>query len=108
MERLAPDRTATLAAQTLDQHAAAFAAAPAALAPSPAAGNLARAAGGPIYLVHGAEDFLFPVALAHVTRDVLTAAGAALMYRELPDLSHTYPRSENVRILAWFEGVLRS
>ena len=65
MERLAPDRTATLAAQTLDQHAAAFAAAQAALAPIPAPGNLARAAGVPTYLVHGAEDFLFPVALAH-------------------------------------------
>ena len=37
----------------------------------------------------------------------LTASGAALEYRELPDLSHTYPRSENVRILRWFEGLPR-
>jgi len=65
-------------------------------------GNLARARDVPIYLVHGAEDFLFPVALAHLTRDTLAAAGARLEYRELPELSHTYPRSENPAILAWF------
>jgi phospholipase/carboxylesterase len=70
-----------------------------------ALGNLTRARGVPVYLVHGALDFLFPVALAHVTRDTLTAAGAALVYRELADLSHTYPRSENVRILHWFESL---
>jgi phospholipase/carboxylesterase len=66
-------------------------------------GNLERAGGVPIYLVHGALDFLFPVQLARMARDTLTDAGAALEYRELPDLSHTYPRSENVLILKWFE-----
>jgi len=68
-------------------------------------GNLGRARGVPIYLVHGAQDFLFPVALAHVTRDTLTTAGAALEYREIADLSHTYPRSENTRVLRWFESL---
>jgi phospholipase/carboxylesterase len=68
-------------------------------------GNLFRARGVPIYLVHGALDFLFPVQLARIARDTLTAAGAALEYRELPDLSHTYPRSENVRILRWFAAL---
>jgi len=71
-------------------------------------GNIARAAGKPIYLVHGAMDFLFPVASARAARDVLVEAGAALEYRELPELSHAYPRSENVRILEWFEGGVRS
>ena len=70
-----------------------------------ALGNLGRARGVPVYLVHGALDFLFPVPLAHITRDTLTAAGAALEYHELADLSHTYPRSENIRILRWFEGL---
>jgi len=65
-------------------------------------GNLERARGVPIYLVHGAEDFLFPLALAHLTRDTLAAAGADLVYREIPDLSHTYPRGENPAILDWF------
>jgi len=68
-------------------------------------GNLARARDVPIYLVHGARDFLFPVAYAHLTRDVLTEAGAALTYRELPELSHAYPRSENDAILSWFEAL---
>jgi phospholipase/carboxylesterase len=27
--------------------------------------------------------------------------GARLVYRELSDLSHTYPRDENPRILDW-------
>jgi phospholipase/carboxylesterase len=69
-----------------------------------ARGNLTRAAGMPIYLVHGAEDFLFPVEYARMTRDLLAEARADLTYRELPTLSHTYPRSENRPMLAWFEA----
>ena len=68
-------------------------------------GNLERARDVPIYLVHGAQDFLFPVQYAHMTRDILTGAGADLTYREIADLSHTYPRSENGPILDWFERV---
>jgi len=64
-------------------------------------GGLARARGRPIYLVHGALDWMFPVAVAQQTRDVLAAAGARLVYRELDDLSHTYPRDENPHILDW-------
>jgi phospholipase/carboxylesterase len=65
-------------------------------------GNLERAAGADVYLVHGRLDFLFPVAMARFSRDTLTAAGARVTYRELDDLSHTYPRSENRLILDWF------
>jgi len=68
-------------------------------------GNLGRARDVPIYLVHGALDFLFPVGLARLARDTLANAGAAVEYRELPELSHTYPRSENVRILEWFAAL---
>ena len=32
----------------------------------------------------------------------LKEAGAAVVYREIADLSHTYPRDENARILDWF------
>lgn len=53
----------------------------------------------------GGLDFLFPIALARVARDTPTAAGTALVYRELPELSHTYPRSGNARILGWFEAL---
>jgi len=66
-------------------------------------GNLGRARGRRIYLVHGALDWMFPVALARAARDALLKAGAELVYRELPDLSHAYPREENVRILRWLD-----
>ena len=32
----------------------------------------------------------------------LRAAGAEVLYREIADLSHVYPRDENPRILDWF------
>lgn len=54
-----------------------------------------------IYLVHGALDWMFPVATARIGRDALQEAGAQLVYREIPDLSHTYPRDENSKILDW-------
>lgn len=54
-----------------------------------------------IYLVHGALDWMFPVQSARMSRDALVAAGARLVYREIEDLSHTYPRDENPRILDW-------
>ena len=69
-------------------------------------GNLERARNVPIYLVHGALDFLFPVHLARFAADTLRQHGAALEYREIAELSHTYPRSENVRILDWFEQLV--
>jgi phospholipase/carboxylesterase len=64
-------------------------------------GGLARARGRPIYLVHGALDWMFPVYTARMAREALAAVGARLVYRELADLSHTYPRDENPRILDW-------
>ena len=42
-----------------------------------------------------------PVATAHFAREALEAAGARLVYREIADLSHTYPRDENPKILDW-------
>jgi phospholipase/carboxylesterase len=66
-------------------------------------GNLERARGRRVYLVHGALDWLFPVGLARAARDALAEAGAELVYREIEDLSHTYPREENARILDWFD-----
>src|SRR5882724_743076 len=66
-----------------------------------AEGGIERARGRPIYLVNGALDWMFPIAVAHLGREALQAAGARLVYRELEDLSHTYPRDENPRILDW-------
>jgi phospholipase/carboxylesterase len=64
-------------------------------------GGAARARGRPIYLVHGALDWMFPVDTARAARDALLASGARLVYRELADLSHAYPRDENPAILDW-------
>jgi phospholipase/carboxylesterase len=60
-----------------------------------------RLSGLPIHIAHGALDWMFPVAMAREARDALAAAGAAVTYRELDDLSHTYPRELNPQILAW-------
>ena len=64
-------------------------------------GGCAAARGRPIYLVHGALDWMFPVETARIGRDALVAAGARLVYREIADHSHTYPRDENPKILDW-------
>lgn len=61
-----------------------------------------RLQGLPVYLVHGAHDWMFPVSVARGARDALIEAGVSLVYREVDDLGHAYPREENVRILDWF------
>jgi phospholipase/carboxylesterase len=71
-----------------------------------AIGNLDRARAKPIYLVHGALDWMFPVTLAQEAARVLEDADAQLVYREIADLSHTYPREENPAILSWFAETL--
>jgi phospholipase/carboxylesterase len=58
--------------------------------------------GLPIYLVHGALDWMFPIDMARTANTALTAAGADVTFREIDDLSHTYPRDENPKILDWF------
>ena len=63
-----------------------------------------RLRGLPVYLVHGRLDWMFPVQVARQTRDALAAAGAAVTYRELDDLSHCYPREMNAPILNWLNG----
>ena len=69
-------------------------------------GNLERARGKRIYLVHGALDWMFPIATARFAHEELERAGADVVFREIADLSHTYPREENDRILTWFEPTL--
>lgn len=58
----------------------------------------------PIYLIHGLLDWMFGIEIARTANQVLSAAGADVVYREIADLSHTYPRDENPRILDWFLG----
>ena len=63
-----------------------------------------RLQGLPIYLIHGALDWMFPVDIARTANAALGGAGAAVRYREIDDLSHTWPRDENPRIMDWFLG----
>jgi phospholipase/carboxylesterase len=63
--------------------------------------SAARITGLPIYLVHGKLDWMFPIDMARVAHRTLAGAGAAVTYREIADLSHTYPRDENGRIMDW-------
>ena len=73
-----------------------------------ARGDIQHARERPIYLVHGALDWMFPVQTARMSRDALEMAGARVVYREIEDLSHTYPRDENPRILDWLLGPVSS
>jgi phospholipase/carboxylesterase len=63
-----------------------------------------RVRGLPIHIVHGVQDWMFPPELARSAERTLVAAGANVAYREIADLSHTYPRDENGHILDWFLG----
>ncbi|MDP3940188.1 MAG: PHB depolymerase family esterase [Deltaproteobacteria bacterium] len=58
----------------------------------------------PIYLAHGVKDWLFPIDTARMAAKVLEERKIDHVWRELPDLSHAYPRSENDRILDWLES----
>ena len=55
----------------------------------------------PIHVAHGSLDWMFPVDMARDAVQALTAAGAAVRFREIEDLSHTYPRELNPDLLAW-------
>jgi phospholipase/carboxylesterase len=59
-----------------------------------------------IYWVHGALDWMFPV--HHATRGYTTLkqADADVTLQVIQDLSHTYPREQNDRILTWFDPSL--
>ena len=60
-----------------------------------------RMAGLPIHITHGTLDWMFPVTMAREARAALSAAGARVAYREIDDLSHTWPRELNADVLRW-------
>jgi phospholipase/carboxylesterase len=62
-----------------------------------------RLRGLPIHVAHGALDWMFPVDMAREAQRILCAAGAAVTYAEIEDLSHTYPRELNGPILQWLD-----
>ena len=66
-----------------------------------ASGNLERAGGVRIRWIHGALDWMFPLAWAREGASALKEAGAEVELIELEDLSHAYPREQNGSILEW-------
>ncbi|MGO4711797.1 phospholipase [Bradyrhizobium sp. 2TAF24] len=70
------------------------------------AADAERLHGLPIRITHGVLDWMFPVEIARGARQALTAAGATVSYREIEDLSHTYPREENAGLLDWLAAPL--
>lgn len=56
----------------------------------------------PIFLMHGALDWMFDVGVARTAKGALESAGAAIEYREFADLSHTFPRGELGELVQWF------
>ncbi|MBR0926974.1 phospholipase [Bradyrhizobium diazoefficiens] len=58
----------------------------------------------PIFITHGRLDWMFPVQTARQTQAALVAAGADVTYREIDDLSHTYPREINAALMQWLNG----
>ena len=62
----------------------------------------ARLRGLPVRIVHGTQDWMFPPEIAQGAERALQQAGADVSYREIADLSHTYPRDENAALLNWF------
>lgn len=69
-------------------------------------GRLQHLKGKPIYLVHGTQDWMFPVEAAHMAQAELTQIGANLTYREISGLSHHFARGECHAVLQWFNANL--
>jgi len=61
----------------------------------------------PIFLAHGVDDPLVPLARARQTRDRLLEAGYRVTWREYP-MPHTVCAEELRDIAAWLSGVLRA
>ncbi len=68
--------------------------------------NLKNARNRRIYMVHGTHDWMFSIQHTKNACQILKSYGANISFHEVRDLSHTYPREENDRILTWFNPEL--
>jgi phospholipase/carboxylesterase len=59
----------------------------------------------PVYVAHGAQDQLFPVAYIRMVVEKLREWGHTVTYHELAGFGHAYPPGENTAILDWFAGL---
>lgn len=60
----------------------------------------------PLLIIHGAKDFIFPVASVRSGQDLLKKIGYNVTYHELPDWGHAYTyRINETLVLPWFESL---
>ena len=55
----------------------------------------------PIRWIHGALDWMFPAEVAREAVRILQEAGQNVVYEEIEDLSHAWPRESTGPLLAW-------
>ena len=55
----------------------------------------------PVHILHGQRDWMFPVDMAREAAQHFTSAGAAVTYRELDDLGHSYGVDLSSMIMDW-------
>jgi phospholipase/carboxylesterase len=57
----------------------------------------------PLFIVHGAHDWIFDVRFTRQTCDLLQKIGYTVTYKELPDWGHAYTYSINEQlVMPWF------
>lgn len=61
-----------------------------------------RLSGLPVFITHGALDWMFPVDMAAMAAQSFQAVGAKVRFEAVEDLSHTYPTEMNTTIMQWF------
>jgi phospholipase/carboxylesterase len=60
----------------------------------------------PLFVIHGAKDFIFDVRSVRSSCDLLQKIGYNVTYKELPDWGHAYTYSINEQlVLPWFESL---
>jgi phospholipase/carboxylesterase len=60
----------------------------------------------PIFVVHGAHDFIFPVTFTRQTNELLKSLGYNLKSEELPEWGHAFTYSINEHlVMPWFESL---
>ena len=71
--------------------------------------DMEKAKALPFLIIHGGQDFIFPVMAARMANATLVENGfAEVTYKELPEWGHAYTYSINEEIIVpWFEGLFQ-
>lgn len=69
-------------------------------------GQIRFAANRQVYLVHGTDDWMFPLEMAYMANQQLTESGAQVTFREIQGLTHSFARNELPHLFRWFDPSL--